>query len=152
MWMLGIGAAFYLGIMLLVFLIIFLNNLHKSVRQPLEETLIDSQRKLERIEEERNRIDVPQPVDDDLVKIRKRIADYQSVQRKSVNEMKLLQTNAPRRELYKYLHSISISDAQISGITNNERKHLVAVGVKTAAEIDEKRLRHFYKIDDEITS
>lgn len=149
MWLLGIGAAFYLGIVLSVFLIVFLNNLYKSVRQPLEETLTDNQRKWERIEQERTRTGVPQFINNDLIKIRKKISDYQSVQRKSVIELKLLQTNVARQEFYKYLRSKKISAAEISGITALERKHLIAAGVRTAAEIEENRLRHFYKINDE---
>lgn len=147
----GVGAAFYLGIMAAIFSIIFLSNADKSARQPLEGMLIDNERAWEKTEKKRLSGGVPQIVGDDLIKIRKKVADYQTLQLKSVSELKHLQTNAAQRRLYKYLRSKRLVDRKIPGIDLAKRKNLAA-SVKTAAEIDENRLRHFYKIDDETTA
>lgn len=145
----GVGAAFYFGFLSMIISIAFLNSSHKSARQPLEESLIENQRKLDTAEKKQAKPDTPQIISDDLVKIRKKVADYQTIQQKSVGEVKRLEADTTRRELYKFLHSKSIADAQIFGVSEKERKNLTAVGVKTAAEIDENRLRYFYKIGDE---
>lgn len=149
MWMFGGIAAFYLGIIATIFLIVFLNNSNQSTRQPLVETLADAEREWAKAENERTGNSAPEIVGDDLIKIRKKIGDYQTVQRKSVSEMKRLEADTTRRELYKFLHSKSIAKAQIPGIDEKARKTLRTAGIKTAAEIDENRLRYFYKIDAE---
>jgi len=149
MWTFGVGAAFYFGFLSMIISIAFLNSSNKSARQPLEESLIENQRKLDAAEKKQAKPDMPQIISDDLIKIRKKVADYQTVQLKSVSEIKQLEADTTRRELYKFLHSKSIADAQIFGVSEKERKNLTAVGVKTAAEIDENRLRYFYKIGDE---
>lgn len=152
MWLLGVGAAFYFGIMFAVAAIFFLHSADKSARQPIAEMLGDNERALQRIETERTRADVPRLVGEDLFKIRKKVADYQTLQQRSVADLQSLQTDATRRELYKYLRGQKIAGASIDGIDHQTRKRLAAVGVKTSAEIDCNRLRDFYKIDDETIS
>lgn len=151
MWMFGAGAAFYFGILFMICAIAFLKSSEKSAREPLEEILADSQRKREKIEKERTRGGASRIIGEDLIKIRKKVADYQTVQSRSAGELKRLQADATQRELYKYLHSRRITDAEIPGVDAAERKKLFAANVKTAAEIDANRLRYFYKIDDETT-
>ena len=148
-WMFGVGASSMLGIIMAFCLIVFLRDIYASVRQPINGMLSSGQQQLEKIEKQRNRAEVPPVIGENLVKIRSKIAAYQSVQRKSVSELKSLQADVSSREFYRYLRSKKITDAQISGVTAPERKMLAAAGVKTAAEIDEIRLRDVYKIDDE---
>ena len=149
---LGVVAGFYFGIMLAAFLIFYLYSCYKSASQPLKETLTDAERRFEKLEKDRAQARVPQTVAGDLIKIRKKVGEYQTVQRRSAGELKLLQTETTKRELYKFLHSKTIAEQEIDGIGKGARKSLIAAGVKTAAEIDENRLRHFYKIDAEFVA
>ena len=148
-WMFGVGASFMLGLILAFILTSLLYNIYTSAHHPLQEMLISGQRQFEKIEKERIRAAIPPYINENLVKIKNKITAYQSVQLKSVSELKLLQADVSHRELYKYLRTHRIIDAQISGITKPEQKMLMAVGVRTAAEVDENRLRDFYKVTDE---
>lgn len=151
MFVLGIGAGVFVGIVTMIFFIISLNNPDKNLRTELNERLFDAREKWNAIENEWSKGLVPQNVNDDLAQIRKKIDTYQKFQQTAANKIKLLRDDVSRRQLNEYLRSFRIETAEIPGIKAEERRILIEKGIKTAAEIEEKRLLDFYQIDFALT-
>lgn len=145
----GIGAAFVLGIFLMFVMIFLINNPDKYLREELKDDLTDANIKWENLERNWARNGVPQSFENDLAQIRQKLQAHQQIQRQSIRQLKLLETDVLRREVFAHLRSQSIAETENFGITKQQRQILVGKGVKTAAEIEENRLRDLREVDDE---
>ncbi len=151
MYFLGIGAGVFVGIVTMIFFIISLNNPDKDLRAELNESLFDAREKWNQIENEWSKGLVPQNVNDDLAQIRKKIDAYQKFQQTAAHKIKLLRDDVSRRHFSEYLRSFRLEAAEIPEIKAEDRRILIEKGIKTAAEIEEKRLLDFYQIDFALT-
>ncbi|MEZ5427316.1 MAG: tetratricopeptide repeat protein [Pyrinomonadaceae bacterium] len=146
----GIGAGVFFGLCLMIFLIIFLNNSEKVIRDSLNDTLLSARQAWSQIESDWLSAAVPPGFDDDLDGIRKKIDSYQKFQQVSVKQLKTLREDVHRRKFAEHLRSFSLADSEIPGITREDCRMLAKKGVRTAAEVEENRLRHFYEVTDEM--
>ncbi len=78
--------------------------------------------------------------DKEVAEIRKKVEDYKKLQQKSVKDLKRLHTNIRRRQFNEHLRSSKLQGANILGMPDEKRKFLNKKGIKTAAEVTEKRL------------
>jgi tetratricopeptide (TPR) repeat protein len=137
----GIGWAFFMGILLMIVMMIYFNDSNKYLRWELEENLADAQIKLENLEIKWTQTVVPNSLDNDLSQIRQKLQAHQQIQQQSRRGLKLLQADVTRRETFAHLRSQLIAKTKISGVDEQERRILIGKGVRTAAEIEESRLR-----------
>jgi DNA-binding helix-hairpin-helix protein with protein kinase domain/Flp pilus assembly protein TadD len=144
----GGGWAFFMGILLMLVLMIYFNDSSKYLRQELNENLADAQAKLENLEIKWTQTAGAQNLDNDLLQIRQKLQAHQQIQQQSRRQLKLLQADFARRETFAHLRSQAISKTKISGVDEQLRRTLVGKGVKTAAEIEESRLRGLGEIED----
>ncbi len=144
----GIGTTFLLSIISMIFMMVFFSNSNKYLRDQLKDSLADAEIKWENLEIKWTNT-APQNLDNDLVQIRQKLQAHQQIQQQSRRQLKLLQADVTRREVFAHLRSQSIAKMKISGVDEQERRILIGKGVKTAAEIEENRLRDLDEIDDE---
>ena len=146
----GVGAAFFIGICAMIFWIIYMNNPSKNSREDAETLLIVESQNWKHFEEQWKQKALPQSLDNDLVNVRKKVADYQKFQQGSVREAKVLEDKLAQRELFRHLRSVPLDEAEIDGITPEQRQFLVGSGVTTAAEISENKIRLFRDFNGEV--
>lgn len=147
----GIGVGVFLGIILMIFFIVTLNSFDKNLRGELNERLFEMREKWNEIENNWSKAVVPQNVNNDLTHIRKKIDSYQKLQQLSANKLKLLREDTLQTQFSEYLRSFKVADCKILGVSEEDHKTLLRKRVKTAAEIEEKRLLNFYHINPQLT-
>lgn len=146
----GIGTAIFFGVLMMVFWLMYTNNSVKYLRESLEENLADAQAQWETFENDWERNRVPRKLSDDLQKIRSKIGDYQKFQQDNAREMNSLRKSVVRRQLQEHLGSIPLADANIIGITDEQRVNLLEKDITTAADIREKKIRLFHNFAGEV--
>ena len=146
----GVGIAFFIGICTMVFWIIYANNSPGHWGDDPQKLLVMARQDWESFEDQWQQKALPQSLDNDLVKVRKKVADYQKFQQESIREAKVLQDDIEQRELFRHLRSISLDEAKIDGITPEQKQLLVGSGVATAAEVSENKIRLFRDFNGEV--
>jgi DNA-binding helix-hairpin-helix protein with protein kinase domain/Flp pilus assembly protein TadD len=140
----GVGIAFFLGICAMIFWIIYTNNSYNHWGDDPQKLLVIAETDWVMFENQWQQKALPQSLDDDLVKVRKEVTDYQKFQQESIRETRILQDKLAERELFRYLRSMSLDEAEIDGFTEQEKQWLIGKGIQTAAEISENRIRVFH--------
>ena len=146
----GVGIAFFIGICAMIFWIVFTTNPPKYLREQTQHILENTRQDWITFESQWEQKALPQNLDNDLVSVRKKVADYQKFQQESIREAKVLQDEIERRELFQHLRSISLDEAKIDGITPEQKQLLVGSGVATAAEVSENKIRLFRDFNGEV--
>ena len=146
----GIGAAFFVGICAMIFLLIYMNNPAKYLREDTQTNLSIAQTDWKMFEIQWQQTALPQNLDNDLISVRKKVADYQKFQQQRIREARELEDVLTQRELFRHLRSITLEDAEIDNFDEQERQWLVGKGIKTAAEITENRIRGFHDFNGDI--
>jgi DNA-binding helix-hairpin-helix protein with protein kinase domain len=148
----GAGLGFFFGVVLMTIFIAYLNNYDKSVSEGITDHFAYTLEKWENLKEQWDQAKFPPKLDADLAQIQKKIGDYKKIQRSAKQELKLLQKENSRRLFAKYLRSHRLADTKIPGIKEEQRQELIQKGVRTAAEIEEKRLQYFHNVNDYLIS
>ena len=141
----GIGVGVFVGIILMIFFVVSLNNSDKNLRGELNERLFEVREKWNEIENNWNKALVPQKVSEDLDQIKKRIEGYRQFQQSILQQTKRLGEGVSQKQLDEYLKSFKVEDSQISEAQAAALKNR---GVVTAADIEERRFRFFVNIED----
>ncbi len=146
----GVGIGFFVGICAMVFWIIYTNSSSRYWGDDHQKLLVIARQDWEMFENQWQQNLLPQNLDNDLVSVRKKVADYQNFQQERIRESKALQGGLARRELFTHLRSMPLANAEIDGITPEQKQLLIGKGVTTAAEISENRIRSFNDFNGEI--
>ena len=136
------GACFFipLGIVLIVSITVF-NNFAKTHKIDLEVNLDMARRHWEKLAAEWSKALAPSELGVSLTDIRQKIGAYQNLHRDSRLELKKFQDAHFQREIENYLASFRLTENHISGIGEKRLAILRSFGVKTAADIEQPRLR-----------
>lgn len=144
---LGTGAAFFIGLVVMTVALIFLVNNYKIIRDNLEDELDIQRENRDKIAAEWKKLRAADYFENDIEAIRKKAADYQNLQQDSRRKMKLLQDEALRYQLETHLAQYPISEAKISGVKKENVAALHRHGIKTAADVEWKRLQTLEGVD-----
>lgn len=143
----GSGTAFFFGLILMVGAIFHFVNNYKAIRDGLESEVEYRRTDWNKLGNEWEKLGAANYLEKDVETIRHKVADYQNLQQDSRQKIKLLQDEALRYQLETHLSNYSIADAKISGIKPLGITELRMNGIKTAADIDSKRLQTIPNID-----
>ena len=144
----GVGAALFLGFVLMIFLLVSLNSNDKSLRGEINDRYNEARRKWDQLEVDWAQTAIPQMLSDKLDQVRSKVKDYQNLQKSNLQKMKLLREDIFRKRVHDYLRAYRVDETNIPGIEKKERRLLFRKGVRSAAEIKEKRLIDFHKVDE----
>ncbi len=136
----GTGFAFMWSAIMLIFSLVYLSQTHRSIKDGAEYDLESARREMEKIETEWKNSDTKNYLETDLTLIRKKIADYENLQRESRVKMVRMRDEYFQNELRSYLNSFKISESKISGLNKENVLFLRNFNVKTAADIEIKKL------------
>lgn len=143
----GIVAGTFLGFCLMLGLFLMISQESKNLQTNLLEELKVAEDEWEKLEKEWNLLSSPQIFAGDVSAIKNRIADYKNFQTETRKNLKTLEKDQNHYEFAKYLRSFRIAECEIEGVPLAARQKLVEKNVWTAAEIEEKRLLHYYKVN-----
>ena len=151
MLIIGIGTSLFFGILMLIFWLIYTNNSIKYVREDLDESLNDARLQWETLESGWMQKSIPPQLTDDLKRIKEKVGDYQEFQQSNARQVKALREENSRQQFQEYLRSVPLADASdIYGITAPQRQNLIEKGIKTAADVQEHRIRDFHNFNGEV--
>jgi DNA-binding helix-hairpin-helix protein with protein kinase domain/Tfp pilus assembly protein PilF len=146
----GPGVGFFVGAILMTGLIVTLNNSGKTNKGDLEARLEKARQDWNQLENEWTAADTVPQFNNDLSLIKQKISAHQNLQQQSREKVKLLHDEIFHYKLDFYLSSFKIADAKISEVGRKNLDLLKGFGIRSAADIDVKRLNSLPPIDDAI--
>ncbi len=145
----GVGITFFVGIFTMICWIFYVNNNSGYWGSP-EQLLDSAKQNWEKFQSEWQAKTKQFSLDQDVANIRNKIAYYQKFQQTSLRELKDFEGYTARKELFQYLRSKPLADAEIEDFDEEEKQWLIGRGIKTAAEISENRVRMFNDFNGEL--
>lgn len=136
----GAGVGFFIGALLMAGFIVTLNNSGKNSKVDLEVKLENARREWNQLETEWTGADVLPQFNSDVALIRRKIDEHHKLQQESRNQVKQLHGSVYQYKLDSYLASFKIGDAKIAGVTARQLNLLKGYNLRTAADVDGKRL------------
>jgi DNA-binding helix-hairpin-helix protein with protein kinase domain/Tfp pilus assembly protein PilF len=146
----GAGVGFFVGAILMTGLIVTLNNSGKTNKSDLEARLEKARQDWNQLENEWSAADTAPQFNSDLSLIKEKISEHQTLQQQGREKVKLLHDEVFHDKFDVYLSSFKIGDAQIAGLGLKNLDLLKGYGIRTAADVDAKRLNSLPPIDGEI--
>jgi DNA-binding helix-hairpin-helix protein with protein kinase domain/Tfp pilus assembly protein PilF len=136
----GPGVGFFIGALLMAGFIVTLNNSGKNSKVDLEVRLEKARQDWNQLETEWSGADALPQFNNDVALIRQKINEHHQLQQHSREKVKLLHDDVFRYKLDLYLASFKIGDAKIAGLNRKNLDLLKSFGIRTAADVDGKRL------------
>ena len=146
----GVGIALFVGVVLLIFLIMIINNSDKDLRRDTNEKLFTARKQWQELEDNWNQAFVPKELNENINLIRAKVGDYQDFQKTSIRQLEKIRAGNRRRVFNQHLRSINITEAEIPGLRPNHIAALESGGVKTAADIEESKLEPLFLVHDDV--
>ena len=146
----GAGVGFFIGAILMTGLIVTLNNSNKINKADWESRLEKTRQDWNQLENEWSAADIVPQFNSDLSLIQQRITEHQTLQQQSREKVKLLHDEVFHYKLEVYLASFKIGDARIAGLKLKNLDLLKSYGIRTAADVNAKRLNSLPPMDEEI--
>ncbi len=146
----GSGVGFFIGAILMTGMIVVLSNTGKNNKGDLEARLEKSQQDWNQLENEWTKSDSVPQFKGNLSLIRQKISEHHQLQNQSREKIKLLHDEVFHYKLEVYLSSFKIGDAKIDGIGQKKLELMRGFGIRSAADIDAKRLDSLPPLDAEI--
>lgn len=146
----GIGVGVFFGLIMMLGFIIYLNNAERGFRDTVNQSFYTAREDWKYIEKDWKKVVVPSSIDDDLVRIRTKIGEYQRIQQVNLNELKRLQDGAANEEFSSYLRTVRLADVKIPGVKERDRKLLISRGINTAEDVQDQNL--IKPIDEELAA
>lgn len=143
----GSGVAFFIGLITMSVQMFFLVNNHKSIREGLETEAEFKREDWNKLGNEWEKTSSVNYLEKDIETIRNKVTDYQNLQKDSRHKIKLLQDEALRYQLETHLANYALAEAKIAGIKAESISQLGKHGIKTAADVETKRLQNIPEID-----
>jgi tetratricopeptide (TPR) repeat protein len=137
----GPGVGFFIGALLMAGFIVTLNNSGKNSKVDLEVRLEKARQDWNQLETEWSGADVLPQFNSDVALIRQKINEHHRLQQQSREKVKLLHDDVFRYKLDVYLSSFKIGDAKIADQARNNLEALKSFGIRSAADIDARRLK-----------
>jgi DNA-binding helix-hairpin-helix protein with protein kinase domain len=137
----GAGVGFFIGALLMAGFIVTLNNSGKNSKVDLEVRLENARREWNQLENEWNTENVASQFNTDVALIRQKINEHHQLQQQSREKVKLLNDGIFHDKLDRYLSSFKIGDAKVSGLGSKNLGALKSFGIRSAADIDDARLK-----------
>ncbi len=145
----GAGVGFLFGIfMMLIFFAVF-HSLDKPDREEFKEELQNVRQEWSKLDDDWKNNHKSEQLNADLALVRTRVAEHQSLQRQSRDEMKRLNGEVFQYKLNRYLSSFRLADAKISGIEEKHKDILKSCAIKTAADVELPILQFYSAIDQQ---
>ncbi|MBS1797019.1 MAG: tetratricopeptide repeat protein [Acidobacteria bacterium] len=145
----GPGVGFFIGALLMVGFIVSLNNAGKDNKIDLEVRLENARREWNQLETEWSRSDA-NGFDHDFTLIRQKIDEHHHLQQDSRKRLKKLHDDVFQYNLDMYLASFKIGDAKFPGVGVRTIEMLKGGGIRTAADVDAKRLDSLPPVEGDI--
>ena len=139
--MLGNIFALFLSVVFTMLLWVYLHDSFKTLKESVEDSLEDVRRDWNNLGNDWEKSRTNENFDDNLAQIKDKIGDYQTLQQKNLQKIKLLQENSFQYHLETYLSSFKIGEATSLKIENSELSTLKNYGVRNAMNAEEKHLR-----------
>lgn len=143
----GSGIAFFIGLITMSAAIVYLVNNHKSVRDSLETEVEFRREDWNKLGNDWEKTSSVNYLEKDIETIRNKVTDYQNLQKDSRHKIKLLQDEALRYQLETHLSNYALAESKIAGIKAEIISQLGKHGIKTAADVETKRLQMITEID-----
>lgn len=140
-------ASCFFGIFAMIIGIIYLANVNKSLRQSLQDKLIEVEYEWEKLEQTWKKTDIKTQFEDQLAMVRTRVSTYEGLQRENQLKIKKRTDEKYRIELQNYLEKFSIETSDIPEIDKNRLARLKVLGVRNAATIESGVLRFSSELD-----
>ena len=137
----GPGVGFFIGALLMAGFIVTLNNSGKNSKVDLEVRLEKARQDWNQLESEWSGAGVIPQFNNLVSLIRQKINEHHQLQQQSREKVKLLHDEVFRYKLDVYLSSFKISDAKLPGLGRKNLDLLKNCGVRSAADVDAKRLK-----------
>ncbi len=137
----GPGVGFFIGALLMAGFIVTLNNSGKNSKVDLEVRLENARREWNQLETEWSAADVAPVFNLDMALIRQKIDEHHNLQQQSREKVKLLTDGDFQYKLDRYLSSFKIDEAKLAGIGSGHINRLRSAGIRTAADVEAKRLK-----------
>lgn len=145
----GVGVSCFLGFILMAVFITVLNNTDKNLRGEINDRLASAQTAWEKIENDWSQAIAPKKLTDDLSQIKNRIGDYQTLQQKSLEQIKSVDEKHRTRSFESFSENYKLSSAKFSGFDESHIGALKDRGIKTAADVTEENLSHVFILRDD---
>lgn len=146
----GILLGTIFGIFLMMVIFSVLGNDGKKMQNTLMAELVAVEDKWKLLEKEWNLSSSPQMFAGDIKAIKQKVSKYKHFQVSARKELIQAEKTHKHREFTNYLRSHRLANNDIEGISDQDREELIKQNVWTAAEIDEKRFRDHYHLNDKI--
>jgi DNA-binding helix-hairpin-helix protein with protein kinase domain/Tfp pilus assembly protein PilF len=146
----GAGVGFFIGALLMAGFIVTLNNAGKNSKVDLEVRLENARREWNQLEDEWSAVDAAPQFNTNVALIRQKIIEHHTLQQQSREKVKLLHDEVFHYKLDVYLSSFKIGDAKIAALGRKNLDLLKSYGIRTAADIEGKRLGSLPPIHNEI--
>ena len=146
----GSGVGFFIGAILMTGMIVMLSNTGKNSKGDLEARLEKAQQDWNQLENEWKQSDTAPQFNSNLSLIREKISEHHQLQRKSREKVKLLRDEVFHYKSVIYLSSFKIADAQIVGVGQKSLELMESYGIRSAADVNGKRLGSLPPIHNEI--
>jgi len=145
----GVGVSCFLGFLLMAVFITILNNTDKTLRGEISDRLSAAQNEWEKIEGDWRKALTPKKLTDDLSNIKTRISDYQTLQRKSLDQLKSVDEKHRARSFETFSTNYKLSNARINDLDETDLDALKARGIKTAADLKEENLNPIFILHED---
>ncbi len=136
----GSGVGFFIGAILMTGMIVMLSNTGKNSKGDLEAQLEKAQQDWNQLENEWKLSDTAPQFNSNLSLIREKISAHHQLQRQSRQKVKLLHDGVFHYKLEVYLSSFKVADAKIVGVGQKNLELLRGFGIRSAADVEGKRL------------
>jgi DNA-binding helix-hairpin-helix protein with protein kinase domain/Tfp pilus assembly protein PilF len=146
----GSGVGFFIGAILMTGMIVMLSNTGKNSKGDLEARFEKVQQDWNQLENEWKQSDTAPQFNSNLSLIREKIFEHHQLQRKSREKVKLLRDEVFHYKLGIYLSLFKVADAKIAGVGQKSLEMLRSYGIRSAADVNGKRLGSIPPIHNEI--
>ncbi|MCD9186494.1 MAG: tetratricopeptide repeat protein [Pyrinomonadaceae bacterium] len=143
----GSGLAFFIGLITMSAAIVYVVNNYKSIREALETEVEFRNEDWNKLRNEWEKTTAANYLEKDIETIRSKVDDYQNLQKDSRQKIKLLQDEALRYQLETHLSNYALAGSKIAGIKAESISQIEKYGIKTAADVETKRLQTIPEID-----
>ena len=136
----GFGFGMFFGIILMVFNIVKINGIDAGAREDFDYRLEDARQQWIKFERDWANATITPQIEKDLDKMRGKIEAHRRLQISASQDAREIETGETSAHFVSYLNSFRLADLKIPGLTDKQISALKLHGIKTAADIEARRL------------
>ena len=146
----GYGIGVFFGIILMIICLVMINNADSEAREEYNFQLDDKRQKWIKFENDWSNAAITPQMENDLIKIRKKIEAHRGLQTSSFRQLKSIGEEDLQARFVKYLHSFRVAEMNLPELGGELLEYLKINGIKTAADIEPQRLDSLARLSSEV--